>query len=96
MDLVNENLVGRCGLYCGACIIYRAGKDSEKLRRTVAEKENCKPDEIRCEGCQTALANGWDIEGEGWGKNCKIVKCLEAKRLVFAMNGCISRLRKIS
>jgi hypothetical protein len=81
MDLVNENLVGRCGLYCGACIIYRAGKDSEKLRRTVAEKENCKPDEIRC---------------EGWGKNCKIVKCLEAKRLVFAMNGCISRLRKIS
>ena len=30
--LVDKNLVGRCGLYCGFCLIYRAGKDSEKLR----------------------------------------------------------------
>ena len=33
--MVNKNLVGRCGLYCGFCLIYRAGKDSEKLRRAV-------------------------------------------------------------
>jgi len=58
--LVNKNLVGRCGLYCGACIIHRAYKVSEELRRTVAEGENCKPEDIRCEGCQTVLSNAWD------------------------------------
>ena len=80
--LVNKNLVGRCGLYCGACIIYRAYKDSEQLRQKIAQENNCKPEEIRCEGCQTALTNGWDVE-EIWGKNCKIVKCLEAKGVNF-------------
>jgi|GEM_PF-5718436 hypothetical protein len=26
--MANRDLVGRCGLYCGACIIYRAYVDS--------------------------------------------------------------------
>jgi len=79
MRLVNKNLVGRCGLYCGACVIYRAHKDSKQLQRKIAEQEKCKPEQIRCEGCQTASTNGWDEKGEEWGKNCKIFKCLEAK-----------------
>lgn len=83
MVLVNRNLVGRCGLYCGACVIYRAYKDSEQLRRLVAERENCKPEDIRCEGCQTVLTNGWDVKGQEWGKNCRTVMCLEAKGLDF-------------
>lgn len=82
MVFVNENLVGRCGLYCGSCIIYRAYKDSEQLRQRIAERENCRPEDIRCEGCQTVLANGWDKDEE-WGKNCKIVRCSEAKGLDF-------------
>jgi len=81
MILVNKNLVGRCGIYCGSCIIFRAYKDSEKLRQKIAERENCKPKDIRCEGCQTVLVDGW--ESEEWGKNCQIVKCLEAKGLNF-------------
>ena len=81
--MVNKNLVGRCGLYCGACIIYRAYKDSEQLRQIIAERDGYKPEEIRCEGCQTVLTNGWDVESEEWGKNCKIVKCLKAKGLNF-------------
>jgi hypothetical protein len=28
------------------------------------------------------LTNGWDVE-EIWGKNCKIVKCLEVNRMDF-------------
>ena len=28
------------------------------------------------------MTNGWDVE-EIWGKNCKIVKCLETNRLDF-------------
>lgn len=80
---MNRNLVGRCGLYCGSCIIYRAYKDSGEFRRRIAERENCKPEEIRCEGCQTVLTNGWNIEREEWGRNCKIVKCLESRGLDF-------------
>ena len=78
---VNKNLVGRCGIYCGSCIIYRAYKDSEQLRQRVAERNNCEPEEIRCEGCQTVLTNGWN--SNEWGKNCRIVKCLEARGLDF-------------
>ena len=81
MALFDRNLVGRCGLYCGACIIYRADKDSKELKRRVAERQGCKPEEIRCGGCQTVLTNGWDVKSEEWGKNCKIVKCLTAKDL---------------
>jgi len=81
MVLVSKNLVGRCGIYCGSCIIYGAYKDSEQLRKRVAERENCKPEDVRCEGCQTVLTNGW--ESKEWGKNCKIVNCLEAKGLEF-------------
>ena len=78
---MNKNLVGRCGLYCGACIIYRAYKDSDHLRQKIAEREKCKPEEIRCEGCQTVLTNGWN--SKEWGKSCRIVKCLEARGLDF-------------
>ena len=80
--LANKNLVGRCGLYCGACKIYRAYKDSEQLRRIIAEENNCKPEEVRCEGCQTVSTNGWNVE-KIWGRNCEIVKCLDTKGLDF-------------
>ncbi|MCK5403435.1 hypothetical protein KAI60_04910 [Candidatus Bathyarchaeota archaeon] len=56
--MINMNLVGRCGFYCGAFNIYRAYKDSEKLQKIIAEKENRKSEERRCEGCQTILING--------------------------------------
>ncbi len=80
--MVNRNLVGRCGIYYGSCIIYRAYRDSSKLRRHVADRNNCKPEAVQCKGCQTVLADGWDKDGK-WGKNCKIVRCLEAKKLDF-------------
>ena len=79
--MINMNLVGRCGFYCGACHIYRAYKDSEKLQKIIAEKENRKSEEIRCEGCQRVLINGW--EKEEWGKSCKRVQCLDMKGFNF-------------
>ncbi|MEW6684683.1 MAG: GNAT family N-acetyltransferase [Candidatus Edwardsbacteria bacterium] len=77
-----QNLVGRCGLYCGACEIYRAYKDSEKLREEIASKHHCLPEEVRCEGCQTLEISGWAYDKE-WGKNCKIAKCLNSKNLKY-------------
>lgn len=81
MVLVDRNLVGRCGLYCGTCLVYRAYKDSEQLQERMARKLRCKPEAISCEGCQTVLTKGWDTKG--WGKNCRIVTCLEAKGFDF-------------
>jgi len=35
--MIDERLVGRCGLFCGACVVYRAYKDSEQLRQMLAK-----------------------------------------------------------
>jgi hypothetical protein len=79
----NHELVGRCGLYCGACIIYRAYVDTAELRQRIAEREGCRPEDIRCKGCQKALSEGWNVENQPWGRNCRILQCLEAKGLAF-------------
>lgn len=80
--MVDKNLIGRCGLYCGICEIYRAYKDSKELREKLAKKHHCPSKEVRCDGCQTLGVSGWSHEKE-WGKNCKILKCLNAKELMF-------------
>ena len=80
--MINKKLVGRCGLYCGACVIYRAYRDSERLRQMLAAENSCKSEEIRCEGCQAVLTRKWKADRH-WGKNCKIIACLKAKRLSF-------------
>lgn len=74
--MVNRNLVGRCGLYCGACGIYRAYKDGGAYRQRLSAFFKCPPEKVRCEGCQALTANCW-------GNDCKIVKCLDAKGIQF-------------
>lgn len=78
----DTNLIGRCGLYCGICEIYRAYKDSKELREELEKKHGCSPEEVRCEGCQAMDIYAWSYEKE-WRKNCKIVKCLNSKGLVL-------------
>ena len=74
--LVDRNLVGRCGLYCGACGIYRAYKDGGEYSQQLADVFKCPPEKIRCEGCQV-------LTHECWGNECKMIKCLNAKGLKF-------------
>lgn len=80
--MVNKNLVGRCGLYCGSCEIYRAYKDSQELRERLAKKHKCLPEEVRCKGCRALGTYPWTYEKE-WGSNCKIRNCLNVKGLTF-------------
>lgn len=72
----SKNLVGKCGLYCGACSIYRAQRDSEEWRKRIAEKSDCSPERVRCNGCG-------DLGSECWGSGCKIVLCTQAKGYNF-------------
>lgn len=68
---ITPALIGRCGLYCGACDIYRSYTDqqNEKLKK-MAKYFKCQVDRVRCHGCQNA-------SNEDWGYDCKIVQCLE-------------------
>ncbi len=74
--MVDRSLVGRCGLYCGACGIYRAYKDNEEYQKRLAERFKCPPEKVKCEGCMALTPNSW-------GYNCKIVQCLRSKGLEF-------------
>jgi len=73
---VNQNLVGRCGLYCGACAIHRAYKDDGEYLKQRAERFKCPPEKVRCEGCMA-------LTPQCWGNGCKIVQCLNGKNLQF-------------
>jgi hypothetical protein len=72
----NTELVAVCGLYCGACSIYRATQDNNKEKlEEFAHGLSGKTgktftlDDVRCDGC---LVNGrLDL----WCRNCQIRVC---------------------
>lgn len=72
---MGTNLVGKCGLYCGACAIYVA-RDSEEWRNKIAKNHNCRPDQVACNGCG-------GLTSECWGNGCKVVLCTRAKGLSY-------------
>jgi hypothetical protein len=67
--MVDEHLVGRCGLYCGACGIYRAYRDGGEYLKRLSDRFKCPPEKVRCEGCQV-------LTPDCWGHDCEIVRCL--------------------
>ncbi len=89
--MTDANLAGRCGIYCGACLIHRAYKDSNKeIQEEMAGrvKPSRMPKDVVCEGCQTLLTSQKSWAGEEafplvGGRNCKIILCLETKGLDF-------------
>ena len=74
--MVDKSLVGRCGLFCGACGIYRAYRDGGVYRRRIADFFKCPPEKVRCRGYQA-------LTPECWGNDCKIINRLNAKELQF-------------
>ncbi|MBS7619361.1 DUF3795 domain-containing protein [Candidatus Bathyarchaeota archaeon] len=68
----NLSLVGRCGLYCGTCGVYRGYRDGGELLEQLAEKWNIPKEKFRCEGCGS-------LTQKCWGFGCEIVKCLNYK-----------------
>jgi len=67
-----RSLIGKCGLYCGACVIYRAERDNQEWRSRIADSYNCRTDQVRCNGCG-------DLTSECWGNGCRIVLCTQAR-----------------
>ena len=63
--MVDERLISKCGIYCGACFIYRAERDGGELLKEMAGRFNVPEDEIKCNGCSSPYEEQW--------KNCQ--KC---------------------
>ncbi len=54
-EIRNKNLMAPCGLYCGTCGVYIAGRDgNEKFRNILAKLYMSKPEDTRCSGCMQA------------------------------------------
>lgn len=49
----DENLVGRCDLYCGACTTHRAYKDAGEYPTRVANYFKCPPERSRAKDAST-------------------------------------------
>jgi hypothetical protein len=74
--MINKNLVGRCGHYCGACSIYRACEDGGELLEVM--RKSCPPDRnLHCRGCQTVDETCWPYN------HSKIHEYLNGKGLKF-------------
>jgi len=70
--LVNQDLVGRCGIYCGSCGFYRAYKDQGEYLQRVSNEWEIPVEKIRCEGCHA-------LTPSCLGSECRIVQCLDSK-----------------
>lgn len=74
----DENLVTRCGIYCGACYIYRAQRDGEEFLYKIAEWQKVEQDEVKCEGCLSPDEAKWPN-----CIKCYPQKCLKEKKLDY-------------
>ncbi len=75
---MEEVSVSRCGIYCGACYIYRAERDCGDFIREVAEWQKVELDQVKCNGCLAP-------EEEKWGncRKCYPQSCLKEKGIEF-------------
>ena len=82
-----EHLAAVCGLYCGACTLYRAWKDDnkeklEEIRQRVYPNKEVAIEELRCDGC---LSDGNLMP---YCRECKIRLCAEEKPGVTRCSDC--------
>lgn len=75
-DSPDLSLIGRCGMYCGACAVYLAGREGGELRRKMAKKLGIPEEKVGCEGCGRLLSTR-NI------KICDILRCLESSGRSF-------------
>ncbi|MCJ7573267.1 DUF3795 domain-containing protein [Candidatus Bathyarchaeota archaeon] len=74
----DENLLSRCGIYCGACYIYRAQRDGGEFLDHVAAWQKAPKEMVRCRGCLGPLDEMWQT-----CRRCVVRSCLEAKGYGF-------------
>ena len=71
-------LLSRCGIYCGACYVYRAESDCGDFLRETAEWQGVELDEVKCNGCLAPDEEKWPN-----CQRCYPAKCLKEKGLSY-------------
>jgi hypothetical protein len=75
---LDTKLISKCGIFCGACYVYRAFKDGGKMLDATAQKLEVPKEEIRCNGCLGPTQDLWrDC------RMCHISACLKEKGFHF-------------
>lgn len=72
----SSSLIGRCGMYCGACSVYLACSEGGELRKSVAKSLSVPEDKINCKGCG-------ELSVRQEQKICDILRCLEKREFDF-------------
>jgi len=76
-EIKNKSLMAPCGLYCGTCGIYIAGRDkNEKFRAVMGGLYGTKPEETSCAGC---MQPDPPKDFYFYCKTCKIRDCVKSK-----------------
>jgi hypothetical protein len=76
-EIRNRDLMAPCGLYCGACGIYIAGRDgNEKFRAVMGNLYGTKPEETACLGC---MQSDPPKQLYGFCTTCKVRDCVRSK-----------------
>lgn len=74
---VDRKLAGYCGMFCGACPVYRATVDQDEARLTaLAASLGVPRDEVHCMGCRGGTSFCF-------GGNCRVRACAESKGVDF-------------
>ncbi len=68
--MASTDLVGRCGIYCGACPVYLGARGNEEAARHAKLNWKVPEDEIRCNGCS-------GLTPECYGNHCGYRECME-------------------
>ena len=71
---VASDMIGRCGLYCGACPVYLSRFEDEDFRNKVVEAWKISAERCDCEGCGKP-------KPQSPCADCKILICLDSKNL---------------
>ncbi len=85
--MAGEHLVAVCGLYCGACRLYRAWADDnhtvlEEVHQRMSARAPVTMDDLHCDGC---LAHG---RLTPYCRECQMRRCAEAKPGVSRCSDC--------
>jgi len=76
-----RELAGACGLYCGACVFYRAYKDKDTaLIHKLAAARNVRAEEIVCDGC---LSSNYRLFVAAESRDCAFKKCTAQKKVTW-------------
>jgi hypothetical protein len=72
IPMTNKDIVGRCGIYCGACPIYRGTRGDREAKAFAKNVWKTPPNRMTCDGCH-------NLKPESHGVDCPRRECMDSK-----------------